>query len=53
MVNLSHNVFDPVGTTSTCPFKISDFPSILLFQLPITFILESGEKPSSENAGWF
>ena len=32
---------------------ISDFPSILLFQLPITFILESGEKPSSENAGWF
>ena len=31
---------------------MSDFPFISSFQLPITFILESGEKPSSEKAGW-
>ena len=47
-----HNFSGPVGTTSTCPFKISDFPFLFEFHWPITFILESGENPSSLNAGW-
>ena len=33
----------PVGTTSTCPFRISDFPAFSFFQFPRILQRESGE----------
>ena len=49
--DLFHRFSGPGGTTSTWPFKISDFPSPSLCHCPTILTRESGENPSSQNAG--
>ena len=48
-----HKARSPGGTTSTCPFRIREWPGARPYprQRPITLTRPSGEKPSSPKAG--